>query len=209
MSVSRETPRAPPNYAALYDVSRETKHRLDIFASLLATWTSRINLISRSDLPHLWPRHIADSLQLAAQFPPNIARAIDMGSGAGFPGLVLAVATNVNFDLIESDQRKAAFLREAARRTGAPVTVHACRIEAVRCPPAMLITARALAPLTDLLAWAHPLLIGGGSCLFPKGRTAQQEIDAARRAWTMRVQRHISRTDRSGVILRISEIEPA
>ena len=198
MSVSRETLAA--------DVSRETSDRLEIFAALLLRWNARINLVSRADAPHLWSRHINDSLQLTALVPEGIDRAIDLGSGAGFPGLVLAIATGISFELIESDARKAAFLREAARLTEAPATVHVTRIEAASVAPAKLITARALAPLPDLLRLAVPLLAESGVCLFPKGESVEQEIADASIAWTMRIERHISRTDRSGVILRISEV---
>jgi 16S rRNA (guanine527-N7)-methyltransferase len=200
MGVSRET---GPN------VSRETEEKLHLFADLLIAWNARINLVSRADLPKLWSRHIADSLQLVRLVPEAVDSAIDLGSGAGFPGLVLAVATGIPFHLIEADQRKAAFLREAARVTGAAVTVHATRIEAATCPPAALVTARALAPLTQLLPMAARLLRPGGVCLFPKGQSAEREIAEVQGAWTMRVERHISQIDHSGVILRISEIAPA
>jgi 16S rRNA (guanine527-N7)-methyltransferase len=219
MSVSRETrhpatplPQGPAweadaaEVAARFAVSRETQQRLSAFAARLLIWNRKINLISRADEPLLWHRHIADALQLAPLIPPHTESLIDLGSGAGFPGLVLAIVTAIPATLIESDQRKAAFLREMARAVGAPVTVLACRIEQARCPPAGLITARALAPLPALLALAAPLLAPGGVCLFPKGQSAEQEIDQARRAWTLRIERHISQIDRSGVILRISEV---
>ena len=105
---------------------------------------------------------------------PLPARAIDLGSGAGFPGLILALATSSQFDLIEADQRKAAFLREAARVTGAPVRIHATRIESAGLAPAPLITARAVAPLSKLLALAAPLLAPGGHCLFLKGASVRR-----------------------------------
>jgi len=197
MSVSRET---------LDGVSRETLERLEAFAALLLRWNERINLIGRADVGNLWPRHINDSLQLASLVPEGVDRGIDLGSGAGFPGLILCIATGLPFDLIESDQRKAAFLREAARITVAPARIHACRIEAASLTPARLITARALAPLTKLLGLAAPLLAPGGGCLFPKSENVDREISEASAAWTMHVERHISRTDRSGVILRISEV---
>ena len=200
MSVSRETP--------AFNVSRETSDRLVIFAALLLRWNARINLISRSDEPHLHKRHIEDSLQLAGLVPPGVERAIDLGSGAGFPGLVLAIACDVSFDLVEADQRKAAFLREAIRATGAKAQVHAQRIETVALAPAALVTARALAPLSALLGFAAPLLSPGGICLFAKGENAEREVCEAEAAWTVRIERHISRTDRSGVILRLSEVAP-
>lgn len=154
--------------------------RLETYAALLATWTRRINLVSRADHAHLWRRHIEDSLRLLPHVPPGISHAIDLGSGAGLPGLVLAIASGVPFHLVESDRRKAAFLREAARVTEAPVTVHAERIETVDLVPAPLITARALAPLPELLTLATPLLAKHGTMLFLKGARAAEELEAAR-----------------------------
>ncbi len=197
MSVSRET---------VGSVSRETKERLETYIELLLRWNQRINLVSRADIENVWTRHIADSLQLIDLMPAGIDRAIDLGSGAGFPGLILCIATGIPFGLVESDQRKAAFLREAARITAAPARIHACRFDVAQIPPAQLITARALAPLSKLLALATPLLSPGGVCLFPKSENVDQELCAASATWTMHLERHISRTDRSGVILRISEV---
>ena len=182
---------------------------LETFAALLLRWNRTVNLIARRDEPNLWERHIEDSLQLAPLIPPGTARAIDLGSGGGFPGLVLAIATAIPFDLIESDQRKAAFLREAARVTGAPATIHATRIEATTLPPAMLVTARALATLTDLLALAAPKLAQNGICLFLKGQTATSELTEAATQWHMRTDRLPSRTNPAASILRISEIARA
>jgi len=198
MSVSRETPRT---------VSRETRERLDAFAALLLRWNTRINLVSRADTGIIWERHIQDSLQLCPLVPTGLDRAIDLGSGAGFPGLILCIATGIPFDLIESDQRKAAFLREAARVTAAPAQVHACRIEAAKVFPARLVTARALAPLARLLGLAENLLAEDGICLFPKSEKAGQEITEALAKWTMKVEPHISDIDGSSVILRISEVK--
>ena len=182
-------------------VSRET---LQSFAGLLLQWNRRLNLISRGDESLLWERHIADSLQLAELMVPRPDRAIDIGSGAGFPGLILAIATGVRFDLIEADQRKAAFLREAARILDAPAQVHACRAEVVQLPPAPLITARAVAPLPALLGLAAPLLAPGGACLFLKGAHVNDELTAAGAEWHIQVQQLPSRTP-EGSILRITE----
>lgn len=187
-------------------VPRETQQRLAAYVDLLLRWQRTINLISQHDIEQVWTRHIADSLQLLPLIPPGVDRGIDLGSGAGLPGLVLAIATGVPFDLVEADHRKAAFLREAARLTGAPVTVHATRIDAVAILPAPLITARALAPLDVLLGWAFPLLAPGGTCLFPKGRGVEDELTTAGARWHMQVLRTPSRTDPSATILRISEI---
>ena len=187
-------------------VSRETQARLDTFCDLLLTWTRRINLISRHDEPLLRSRHVDDALALIPALPPAPSHAIDLGSGAGFPGLILAIATGIPFHLVESDQRKAAFLREAARVTAAPATIHASRIEQAVLPAAPLITARALAPLARLLELALPHLLSGGVCVFPKGRGAEEELTAAARGWHMRVERLPSPLNPASTILRLSEI---
>jgi 16S rRNA (guanine527-N7)-methyltransferase len=181
---------------------------LRVFADLLRRWNKTVNLVSPSDLEQLWPRHIEDSLQLATIAAPLPARAADLGSGAGFPGLVLSIAFGIEFELIEQDQRKAAFLREAIMATGAPAHVHAMRIEDARLTPAPLVTARALAPLGELIRLARPLLTDDGFCLFPKGRTAEQEITDAERDWSMRIERLPGRTDPSGTVLRVSDPRP-
>jgi 16S rRNA (guanine527-N7)-methyltransferase len=197
-----------PGPAELIDVSREARERLEAFVTLLLRWQRTINLISPRDIDALWHRHVLDCLQMSALIPYATKRAVDLGSGAGFPGLVLAIATGVHFDLIESDQRKAAFLQEATRRTGAPATVHAMRIEKARIAAVPLVTARALARLTTLLSWAAPLLAAGGTCLFPKGRGVDDELTDAATRWNMRVSKTPSRTDPAATILRISEISP-
>jgi 16S rRNA (guanine527-N7)-methyltransferase len=191
---------------AVESVSRETREALERFAALLLRWNRTVNLIARGDEPDLWSRHIADSLQLVPLTPPDADRAIDLGSGGGFPGLVLAIATGIPFDLVESDQRKAAFLREAVRATGAPVRVHAARAESVRLAPAPLVTARALAPLSRLLALATPLLTPDGVGLFLKGSSAASELTAAATEWHMQVTRVPSQTASDACILRISDI---
>jgi 16S rRNA (guanine527-N7)-methyltransferase len=179
---------------------------LQAYADLLRKWNATVNLISAADLPHLWPRHIEDSLQLGTIAGPLPSRAIDLGSGAGFPGLILAIAYGIQVDLIEQDQRKAAFLREAIFVTGAPAHVHATKIERAKLFPAPLVTSRALAPLPALLRLAKPLLTDDGFCLFPKTRAAESEITEAERHWSMRLERLASRTDANGMILRVSEL---
>ena len=188
-------------------VPRET--RFGSFISLLLQWNRRINLISHADENFIRQRHIDDSLQLATLIPPDTERAIDLGSGAGFPGLILASITGIPFDLIEADRRKAAFLMEAGRLLAAPVHVHAVRIEAARLVPASIITARAVASLPRLLALAAPLLAPGGMCLFPKGAGVESELTLAAAEWHMRVDRIPSRTDPRAVILRITELQRA
>ena len=188
---------------------RDASFDLEEFAALLARWNHTINLVGRGDIAELAKRHIADALELIPLIPPNVRRAIDLGSGAGFPGLILAAATGVTFDLIEADRRKAAFLREAARLTGAPVTVHPIRIEAATLPPAPLLTARALAPLPRLLSLAAPLLAPDGVALFPKGPKAVEELTRAAREWHMRVETIAGRSTPGAVILRITELRRA
>ncbi|MFS3134396.1 16S rRNA (guanine(527)-N(7))-methyltransferase RsmG [Gluconacetobacter sacchari] len=187
------------------DMPEALRHRLDRFAAILTRWNARINLVSPRDLPHLWDRHIADSLQLAALVPPG-ARLADLGSGGGFPGLIIAIATNADVTLIESDQRKAAFLREAARAAGARVTVLARRIEDIDIPPVQVVTARALAALPQLLEWSSRLLAPNGFCLFLKGRNVDDELTSTAADWHMAVSRLPSRTNADGTILKLGEI---
>jgi 16S rRNA (guanine(527)-N(7))-methyltransferase RsmG len=191
------------------DVPPEARARLEHFTALVRRWNPRINLISRADEAVLWPRHILDSAQMLPLLPAEPGTLIDLGSGAGFPGLVLALLTPWRVHLVEADQRKAAFLREAARETGAVVSVHAMRAEAVRLPQAQVVTARALAPLATLLRLAAPLLAPDGICLFPKGRGVEAELTHAAAEWHMRVERSRSRMSRDATILRISEIRRA
>lgn len=184
-----------------------TLARLDAFTDLLLRWTLRINLIAERDAASVRNRHITDSLQLAPLLPPGNGPVGDLGSGGGFPGLVLAIATGRPFHLVESDRRKAAFLTEAAARLGLDhVRVHPMRIEAVELPSLAALTARALAPLDDLLGHAERLLAPGGVAVFPKGRSAEDELTAARRRWTVRAERFASRTDPDATIFRLSEI---
>ena len=189
----------------LEDLPTETRLRLHCFADLLARWNRRINLIAPRDLPNLWTRHIEDSLQVVPFIPPDTA-VTDLGSGAGFPGLIIAICTGNPVVLVESDTRKASFLREAARETGARTTIVNGRIEDVVIPPAPVVTARALAPLPLLLEWAVPLLRPDGVCLFLKGRRAADELTDAAATWHMTIARTPSRTDPNGVILALSHI---
>ncbi|KXV61479.1 16S rRNA methyltransferase [Acetobacter senegalensis] len=187
-------------------VSRETKERLEAFVALLEKWNPRINLVSSRDMAFVWDRHVRDSLQIAP-LVQGASSFIDLGSGGGFPGVITAIATNVPGTLIESDQRKAAFLREAARVTVAPVKVLAERIEQATPEPAPIVTARALAALPKLLEWTAPLLAKGGKAVFLKGQQAEDELTEARRNWHMDVCIHPSVTSHDGVILEVSNLE--
>ena len=151
-------------------------------------------------------RHIQDSLELVPLIPEGVDRAVDLGSGAGFPGLILAKHTGIRFDLIEADHRKAAFLREAARLLGAPATVHAARAEAIRLPAAELVTARALAPLSKLLPLVREFLAASGTALLPKGPSVDAELTSIEPKWQMEVERFPGRATPGAVILRITEL---
>lgn len=198
----------PAQFQTRFDVSRETLEKLEAYAAHLRKWNPAINLVSRTTLDDLWTRHLADSAQVFGLLPAGAGVLVDLGSGAGFPGLVLAILGVPDVHLVESDVRKAAFLREVARVTGAPATVHPVRIEVADTPPADIVSARALADLDLLLPWAHGLLKPGGTCLFPKGRTAEDELTAAANSWNMQVERFPSQTDPAGTILRITGLSP-
>jgi 16S rRNA (guanine527-N7)-methyltransferase len=191
------------------NVSRETFSRLETYEALLRKWQAKINLVAKDSLEDLWRRHFLDSAQLLPLLPPGNDPITDLGSGAGFPGLVLAVMTERQVHLIDSDQRKGAFLIECARQTGVldRVKVHTTRIEAASAWKAPIVTARALASLDQLLAWAEPFLTPESICLFLKGARAQDELTAAEAFWNMSTTRHRSLTDPSGVILKLSNIE--
>lgn len=200
-------------------VSRETREALSCYESLLRDWSRAVGLVAPGTLDAVWTRHFRDSAQLGPLMPARAdGRApvvLDIGSGAGFPGLVLAVlaATGagpaLDVHLIEANARKCAFLREAARITGARVTVHRARIEEMTPFAVDAITARAVAPLPRLLEMAEGFLSFPGArpvALFLKGRSAHRELTAARKAWKMRVEVIASVTDPEGVVLRIGGV---
>jgi 16S rRNA (guanine527-N7)-methyltransferase len=204
--VPHESPLGPEGFAEVFPVSRETLARLEAYADLLTRWSARINLVGRDTLPDLWRRHILDSAQLYPLVLGSARNLTDLGSGAGLPGLVLAILGVPGVELIEAESRKSAFLREAARVTGAEVTIRPCRIQAVPPHPADVITARACAPLDHLLDLAERLVAPHTLCLFPKGARFQEELTAARKRWTMSVSVEPSLSDRRGVILRLQQV---
>ena len=199
---------------ALVPVSRETVARLDRFAALLLDWHGRMNLIAASTVPTLWTRHIADSLQLLA-IAPQARKWADLGSGGGFPGLPIACAlaeqNSAEVHLIESNKKKAAFLREAVRVTGAPAVVHAERVaDFAQASRGELdaVTARALAPLPELLSIAYPLLKRGALGLFPKGQDVEAELTQATKCWSIQASLVPSRTDPESRVVLIRRAEP-
>lgn len=199
----------PQGFARLFSVSRETFDRLALYVDLLERWNQRINLVGRDTMGDVWRRHILDSAQLFPLIPPRARVLVDLGSGAGLPGLILAILGVPEVHLVESDQRKAAFLREALRVTRTQAQLHVQRIEAVTPFPADVVTARALAPLADLLALAEPFLGRSTLCLFLKGKGAEDELTRAEEAWKMRVERVPSASDPSGTILRLESLARA
>ena len=197
------------SFSALTNVSRETLDRLLIYEALLRKWQKSINLVSAASLPELWRRHMLDSAQLAGLAPESARRWIDLGSGGGFPGLVIAILLRerpgFHMHLVESDQRKCVFLREVARITEAPVTVHAARIEtfAERAEPADVVSARALAPLDRLFGWAAPLFGPDTIGLFLKGQGVQDELTLARESWIFDAELSPSQSDPQGSVLKV------
>jgi 16S rRNA (guanine527-N7)-methyltransferase len=202
----RPDPLGPQGFAALVAVSRETLARLEAYVALLRQWSARINLVGRDSLADPWRRHILDSAQLMPLVPDTARTLIDLGSGAGFPGLVLAILGMPAVELIEADAKKCAFLREAARLTETDIVIRQSRIEALPRHPADVVTARALAPLDRLLGLAAPFLGPGSVCLFLKGVRAEEELTLACKGWTMAVSSSQSRSDPRGVVLRLHDV---
>jgi 16S rRNA (guanine527-N7)-methyltransferase len=221
MALPLQTTPAPPPIAgadkaaalALTPVSRETEARLDSYVDLLRHWQAKTNLIARSTLPNLWTRHISDSLQLLT-LAPSAARWADLGSGGGFPGIVLACAlaqtSGAMIHLVERNAKKAAFLREALRVTSAPGTVHLADIgDSVDriTGPVDCVTARALAPLHQLIGFVEPLVSQGAKTLFLKGQDIEAELTEATKYWNITPRLHSSRTGGQGWIVELDHIE--
>lgn len=199
---------------AQFGVSRESFASLEIYAATLLKWQERINLIGPATKGDIWRRHIADGLQLLPLMgpPERVQTIVDLGSGGGVPGLVLAIARpSFRVHLVESNNKKAAFLREAARLAGVPVEVHAQRIEAFTASwngRADWVTARALAPLNELLKLAHPLL-KNARALFHKGQDVDAELTAATKCWKIDYLKHVSPVDPRSVVLEIVKASPS
>lgn len=199
-----------PGSGAL-NVSRETSERLEILADLLKKWNPRINLVSKSTLTHLWLRHIQDSTQLFHLATPAVDHWLDIGSGGGFPGLVIALMAAEpgapgKVTLIESDQRKCTFLRTVLRETGITAQVLDARIERAAPQDAQILSARALAELDMLLGFAERHLSATGTALFPKGVTWKKEVAKARESWSFELETITSITEPNSVVLKVKEI---
>jgi 16S rRNA (guanine527-N7)-methyltransferase len=198
----------------LCPVSRETEARLDRFVEILLRWQSKLNLVAPSTLRDLWTRHIADSLQLLP-LAPQARVWVDFGSGGGFPGVPIACALadepGTKVHLIESNGKKAAFLREAARAAGVPAVVHQERVEKFGescAEPVQVVTARALAPLKTLCDQAFPLISRGAVALFPKGQDVDAELTDAAKYWRLDAVKVLSKTSPEGSIVVIRSLTP-
>jgi 16S rRNA (guanine527-N7)-methyltransferase len=199
----------PEEFAAVSGVSRETLSRLKVYAAMLGEWNARHNLVSKASMPELWCRHFWDSAQLVALIPPAATSLLDLGSGAGFPGLVLAEMLReraMRIVLYESTQKKCRFLETVAARLKSRVEIRCSRIEEAVPEPFDVITARACKPLPALLAYAQRFWSPHTVGLFLKGQTVGGELTQARKSWRMDVQRHPSRSDPTGVILALREL---
>ncbi len=207
----------PAEFSREFDVSRETCARLEAYIALLTRWNARINLVAPATIETAWTRHVADSAQLFNLAPVSASSWIDLGSGAGLPGLPVAAlaaekSPGLHVTLVESDTRKAAFLATAAREMGLDVTVEPRRIEVLPARCYDVVSARALARLDRLCALAHRFSVrhtGPGTVfLFPKGARLDSELTAATAHWHIRAERIASRTDPEATVLRILELEP-
>ncbi|HRX74258.1 MAG TPA: 16S rRNA (guanine(527)-N(7))-methyltransferase RsmG [Hyphomonas sp.] len=195
-----------------YVVSRETMQHFETYLALLEKWNRRINLVSPASLDDAWGRHVLDSAQLWRFRPPEARRWLDLGSGAGFPGMVVALLARaegslIRVTLVESDERKCAFLRTVATSCNLDVRIETGRVEGLAPARADVISARALAPLNRLLGYAQIHRAACGIGLFPKGRTVHKEVEEARRNWRFDCQLHPSATDPEAAIVEIGGLE--
>ena len=203
-------PFTPADFAAATGVSRETLARLKAYMALLEEWNARHNLVSAASLAEVWRRHVWDSAQLFALIPAEARSLVDLGSGAGFPGLVLAAMARerpgFRTVLHESIAKKCRFLEAAAERMELQVEVRNGRMEEAAPEPFDVVTARACAPLVKLLGYAQAFQGPETVNLFLKGQSVEVELTEAHKSWRMKLARHESRTDPSGVILEIREL---
>lgn len=197
----------PEGFQALTAVSDEVLAKLSIYASLLAKWQKKINLVGNSTMADPWRRHFLDSAQLYSFVPKNAETYIDLGSGAGFPGLVLAIMGLGPYILVDSDQRKGVFMREVIRQTGAPATVHSGRIEELEVPrPADIITSRACASVEKLLILSDKIRDQRTFCVFLKGSAVEDELTESVKKWKMDAAQTASLSDPGGVVLQLRSI---
>ena len=196
----------PEDVGAALSVSRETLSRLTKFVDLLLKWQRSINLIGPGTLDDVWRRHVLDCGQLVRFLPNRRARVLDIGTGAGLPGMVLGILGVPNIQMIESDAKKCVFLREAARITETPVKIIEARAESALCEPADVVTARAVAPLMRLLEFTERYIKTNTVCFFFKGTNFGNELTDIKNNWNMQFETHPSLTQRDGVILQLESV---
>jgi len=203
------------NALALVPVPPETEARLAVYVELLGRWRKITNLISEASFAEVWTRHIADSAQLLS-LAPQARRWVDMGSGAGFPGMVIAIqlagVAGARVHCLESDRRKCAFLREVARATGAPAEIHPVRIESIdpeSLAPVDAVTARAFAPLPRLIEFAKVWIAKGAVGVFPRGRSAEAQLETIPAAQDLAIDILASKLDPEAAILRVRSASKA
>jgi 16S rRNA (guanine527-N7)-methyltransferase len=192
-----------------FGVSRESIGKLKLYVNILTNWQTKINLIGNSTVDGVWERHILDSVQLLPLLPAHTRIIAELGSGAGIPGLVISIAGGFEPHLYESNIKKCAFLREAARVVGVNAHIHNVRMERlgahVPVPTVDCVVARAVAPLSLLLEYAEPFLAKGATALFQKGQDVDSELTEATKYWKMEIEKHPSATESNGVILAVKE----
>jgi len=204
-----DEPFGPEDFAARTGVSRETLARLKAYADILVDWNARHNLVAKSTLPDLWRRHFWDSAQLVPLIPETARTLADLGSGAGFPGLVLAATRpDLAVTLHDATTKKCAFLRAAANRMGVAVTIRNARLEDLPRQAFDVVTARALAPLPQLLTYAQNCVGLNSVCLFLKGQNVGAELTEAHKYWNMKASQVPSQTDPSAAIVVVRELGP-
>jgi 16S rRNA (guanine527-N7)-methyltransferase len=197
---------SPEDFQGATGASGEIIERLEIYLDLLKKWQKRFNLVGAASLKDAWRRHLLDCAQLVPLLPKGEPFVLDLGSGAGFPGVVLAMMSDAQVHMVESTGRKCVFIKEALRATKTTAEVHNQRIENLPKQSAQVITARGCAPLERLIEYAYPHLDHKGWCLFLKGRKVGLEISGSEKNWNMNVERIDSQSDSSGVILKLKGI---
>ncbi|GAA0552576.1 16S rRNA (guanine527-N7)-methyltransferase [Rhizomicrobium palustre] len=201
----------PEAFLAETGVSRETLELLSAYVEMLKEWNALHNLVAESTMGEVWHRHILDSAQLEPLIPAEAWTLVDLGSGAGFPGLVLAIMRRdrLMVTLYEATKKKADFLAAVAEKLKLPVTVKNCRIEAEPQQYFDVVTARAFAPMDALLGYAHRFVGPTTICLLLKGGKLEEELTAAERHWKMSLERHPSKTHPLGIVLELHDLKPA
>lgn len=196
-------------FIAVTGVSNKVLQKFDLYHDMLVRWQVGLNLIGTSTQSQIWERHFLDSAQLYQCLPPHNSPGpwVDVGSGAGFPGLVVSLLADYPVHLVERDQKKAMFLREVVRATQSTAVVHAESIEKLKLPKASVISARALAPLSRLLSLVQPISEPNTICLFPKGRQFSEDLTRARKYWNIRCKLKVSITDSEARIIIVEDFD--